>query len=111
MRKIVMLISITLVLLSGCSQNSSQNEYYVLVVEGEEDLINKFDKYASVKNPVIEIDYYKNMKDAKKQHPSYNIDQSPVVYIFSIENNDKKLELKTTDIDRSVKMLEAIKER
>lgn len=105
-----LLVGYIFILLSGCAQNTIQKHYYVLVVEGEEDLIKEFDKYASVKNPVIEIDYYKNMKDAKKKFPSYSIEDSPVVFIFSIsKEKDKNLELRTNDNDKSLRMLKSIK--
>lgn len=114
MRKILilsLLVVLPLGLLTGCSQDSKEKHYYVLVVEGQENLMKKFDKYASAKNPIIKIDYYKNLKDAKNKFPSYNIEEAPVVYIFSINEQIKELILHTTHTESALKELQSIKEK
>lgn len=109
--RVILLVGSTIGLLIGCSQNPAQEHYYVLVVEGQDNLIEKFDKYASVKNPVIKIDYYKNINDAKKQYPDYKIAESPIVFIFSgSEKNIRKLVLKTTDVERSLRKIQSLKD-
>lgn len=106
---ITLLLGGTICLLIGCSQKPSQEHYYVLVVEGEENVIKKFAKYASVKDPIIKIDYYKSIKDANKQYPGYKI-ESPVVYIFLVNKNREEIILKTTNIEKSLRKLQSILE-
>ncbi len=94
----------------GCLPNPVENKYYVLVVEGEEDLIEKFDKLASVEKPIIEIDYYKDRKVAREQFPRYQIENPPVVFIFSInEEKGKKLLFKTEEIEKAIQFLSSLK--
>jgi predicted DNA-binding WGR domain protein len=103
-----LIIGSLFVLLTGCQRNEKQ--YYVVVVEGKEDMVDKFGKYASRKNRVIEIDYFKNQKDAEILLPDLKIEQTPVVFIFSdSEDNVRKLKLKTEDINQSLRFIKSFK--
>ncbi|MCT8139242.1 hypothetical protein H1D32_16950 [Anaerobacillus sp. CMMVII] len=109
MNKILAIILLFITLLSGCSL-TNQQDYYVLVVEGEENLIKTFENYISVRKPVIEIDYYKSDKVAKKQFPEYEIEGTPLVFIFKIKEGKKKLLLRTNNMHESYAFLRSIKE-
>lgn len=107
---ISLLIVYLSILLSGCSLNTSQEHYYVLVVEGKESLMEEFGEFSSVKNPVIEIDYFKSAKIAKEQFPDYKIAEPPMVFIFSVNQEKiKKILLRTKDVDESLTLLRLIK--
>ena len=108
LKKIVMLSFF--ILLTGCFLNTPQPDFYVFVVEGKDNLIKTFDEHATVKNPYIKIDYFKNAKTAKKQFTDYEFDELPIVFIFSVnKNKEKKLLLRTNKIEESISYLKSLK--
>jgi hypothetical protein len=97
-------------LLNGCSANNNEEQYLVVVVEGQENMIKRFEEYTSFEKPLIEIEYYKKVKDAQEQFPNYKIEEIPVTFIFSRnEDKTKKLILKTNDINESLRVLKKLK--
>jgi hypothetical protein len=110
-RLIIVCVTIISMLVSGCSTNTDEKQYYVLVVEGKENMIKKFEQYGSIEEPVIEIDYYKSVEVAKDEHPEYKIEETPVVLIFEANGKkNKKLMLQTHEIAQSLELLKKIKD-
>jgi hypothetical protein len=105
----LIVVILTSILIPGCSEKND-TYYYVLVVRGKEQIIDKFDPYARVEEPIIKIDYYMHQKVAQDEHSDLKIEETPIVYIFTVEKNKKKtLILKTTEIDKALKYLRTIR--
>ncbi|MUK87961.1 hypothetical protein GMD78_06060 [Ornithinibacillus sp. L9] len=102
-----LIILLFIILLVSCSP-TTEERFYVVVVEGKEKIFDQFEDLASVRNPIIEIDYFRKVEDAKERLPEYEMEQTPVVFIF-IMNEGKELQLKTTDIDESIRFLNQLK--
>ncbi|MGO4886265.1 hypothetical protein ACJ2A9_00775 [Anaerobacillus sp. MEB173] len=102
----------TIVLLTSCSTGSNENEYYVVVVEGAENMIDTFDEYVSFENPIIEIDYYKRLTVAQQELSKEKIDAAPIALLYKKKKEaEKKLLLKTNDLKEFQKVLKELKNK
>lgn len=95
----------------GCSTTEKDIEgYYVLVVEGEQNISDEFGKFVSNEYSVIETEYLMSLKVAKEKYPEYEIEKTPAVFIFETGGGEmKKLTLKTYNVNKAVQFLEETK--
>ncbi|WP_100372246.1 hypothetical protein [Bacillus sp. FJAT-45037] len=91
----------------GCSSfGNDEEQYSILVVEGNENMSGVFGKYASNDYPVKELEYIVDLEVAKEKYPHYEIEKAPAIFIFSTFGEVRGLELKTYDIDEAIQFLE-----
>ncbi|MBT2681987.1 MULTISPECIES: hypothetical protein [Bacillaceae] len=100
-----------LALIVGCSSSEKSDEkYFVLIVQGEENISEKFSKFTNNEYSVVEMQYLTSLKTAKEKYPKYEIEKAPAVFIFETAGEMKKLKLKTYDIEEALRFLETKKE-
>lgn len=109
MKKITLVVLITILSLSilGCSSsNSQETNYYVLVVEGENNISGTFGEFANKEYSVVEVEYITSLENAREEYPRYEIENAPAVFIFETVGGEmKKLKLKTYDVEEAVEFL------
>ncbi|MFC3039685.1 hypothetical protein ACFOGI_05420 [Virgibacillus xinjiangensis] len=112
MKRWLLFISIFLMLFGviGCSSDQSNNEkYYVLVVQGDENISDKFGEFAG--NPVLELEYLTSLEVANEKYPENEIERAPAVFIFETGGGEmKRLEFKTYNVDEAIDFLKEAKE-
>lgn len=112
MKRLILKCSfLLLALILGCSSNEkADTKYFLLIVEGEENISEKFSKFISNDYSVIKSEYLINLATAKEKYPEYEIEKAPAVFIFETGGGElKQLKLKTYDIEEAVKFLEQTK--
>ncbi|ALC90704.1 hypothetical protein AM500_13605 [Bacillus sp. FJAT-18017] len=112
MKRLALICSFLLIaLIIGCSsKEKTEEKYYVLIVQGEENLSEKFSKFVNGTYSVVEMEYLTSLAAAKEKYPKYEIEKAPAVFIFETDGGEmKKLKLKTYDTEEAVKFLEESK--
>jgi hypothetical protein len=84
--------------------------YYVLIVEAEEDISGVFGEFANNEYSVVEIEYLTSLESANEKYPDYDIQNAPAVFIFETGGGEmKKSVLKTFDVQEAIEFLRATK--
>ncbi|NMH74570.1 hypothetical protein HF078_15900 [Bacillus sp. RO2] len=112
MKRLILICSfLLLAFILGCSSSENTDpKYFLLIVEGEENISDKFSKFISNDYSVVKSEYLPNLATAKEKYPKYEIEKAPAVFIFETGGGElKQLILKTYDIDEAVKFLEKTK--
>ncbi|MGD6873090.1 hypothetical protein ACQCU1_13005 [Sutcliffiella horikoshii] len=112
MKRLILICSfLLLAFITGCSSSEkADTKYYLLIVEGEENISDKFSKFISNDYSVVKSEYLTNLATAKEKYPKYEIEKDPAVFIFETGGGElKELKLKTYDIEEAVKFLEKTK--
>ncbi|MGD6993118.1 hypothetical protein [Sutcliffiella horikoshii] len=106
-----LILFLLLALIIGCSSNEkAEAKYYLLIIEGEENISEKFSEFISNDYSVVKSEYLTDLATAKEKYPKYEIEKAPAVFIFESGGGEmKQLKLKTYDIDEAVKFLEKTK--
>ncbi|MGD7054244.1 hypothetical protein [Sutcliffiella horikoshii] len=106
-----LILFLLLALIIGCSSNEQADaKYYLLIIEGDENISEKFSKFISNNYSVVKSEYLTDLATAKEKYPKYEIEKAPAVLIFETGGGElKQLKLKTYDIDEAVKFLEKTK--
>ncbi|MFC2948073.1 hypothetical protein [Virgibacillus sediminis] len=96
----------------GCSPDQGTDEKYeVLVVQGDENISDKFGKFAGNGYPVLEVEYFTSLEAVNERYPENDIEKAPAVFIFESGGGEmKKLEFKTYDVDEAIEFLKETKE-
>ncbi|WP_186580311.1 hypothetical protein [Aquibacillus kalidii] len=109
MKKITLgLLNMILVLsILGCStSNNQETNYYVLVVEGENNISGTFGEFANKEYSVVEVEYITSLARAKEKYPNYEIENTPAVFIFETGGGEmKKIKLKTYEVEEAIEFL------
>lgn len=100
-----------LFLIVGCASTENYEEkYFVLIVEGDENISEKFGKFGNNEYSVIKVEFLTSLELAKEKYPKYEIEKAPAVFIFETNGGEmKKIKLKTYDIEEAVQFLEGTK--
>lgn len=102
-----MLATIFSLFILGCS--SSQNDgakYYVLVVEGENNISGTIAEFVNIEHLVVEMEYLTSLEQVQNKYPDYEIKKAPAVFIFETGGGEfKKLKLKTYDVEKAIEFL------
>ncbi|MCA1032440.1 hypothetical protein LCL95_15500 [Bacillus timonensis] len=94
------------VFIMGCSSTAQQEKYYLLIIQGEENISDKFSEFANSDYLVTKVEYLTSLEVAKEKYPNYKIEKTPAVFIFETGGGEmKKLKLKTYDIEEAVQFL------
>ncbi|WP_096154126.1 MULTISPECIES: hypothetical protein [Bacillus] len=112
MKRLILICSfLLLALIIGCSSNEkADTKFFLLIVQGEENIIEKFSKFFSNDYSVVKSEYLTNLATAKEKYPKYEIEKAPAVLIFETGGGElKQLILKTYDIEEAVKFLDKTK--
>lgn len=108
MRRLLLICAFFLfALIGGCSSSESDEKYSVLIVQGEENIGEKFSEFANGDYSVVEVEYLPSLESAKEKYPKYEIEKAPAVFIFATSGGEmKRLKLKTYDTGEAVRFLE-----
>ncbi|MCG1023442.1 hypothetical protein [Sutcliffiella horikoshii] len=112
MKRLILICSfLLLAFIIGCSSNENvDTKYFLLIVEGDENISDKFSKFISNEYSVVKSEYLTNLNIAKEKYPKYEIEKAPAVFIFETGGGElKQLKLKTYDVEEAVKFLEKTK--
>ncbi|MEA3319494.1 MAG: hypothetical protein U9Q88_05660 [Bacillota bacterium] len=112
MKRLILICSfLLLAFILGCSSSeNTDTKYFLLIVEGEENISDKFSKFISNDYSVVKSEYLTNIAIAKEKYPKYEIEKAPAVFIFETGGGElNQLILKTYDIEEAVKFLEKTK--
>jgi len=95
----------------GCSPKGKYEEKYsVLIVQGEENLSEKFSEFINNDYSIVKVEYLTSLAVAKEKYPKYEIEKAPAVFIFETDGGEmKKLKLKTYDTEEAIEFLQGTK--
>lgn len=94
-------------LVVGCSsQENYEEKYYVLIVEGSENISGELGRFVGKEYSIYEMEYLTSLERANEKYPRYGIEKAPAILIFKTFGEMKQLKLKTYEVDEAIDFLE-----